>query len=371
MIDCPDRLCRAFVNGSDGNLGGILILGRIKRFAEVEFRLVICRFLQIRIYFFLFLQLQFFQFQVFFMQNLLHCRSDDTILRQCLDIAANHVKTLLVRHFLHRLCRKLSVNDISILFEVGMRHISISGDSQQNDHHGGKTGSPCSKQTAHFLFMRIGGSGIVSLCSAPRHTVEYGTENTDKYIKQIESTHIFNIIGIQHTFTRSTVHQRRNHFPVPRKTVEDIGNNDRIQRVRDKSLHTVCHHNRNLPAHGHDPYGNTEKQQHQKPESGEFPVPDIKMNGKIQEIHHAACSDCGENRIVDHAGDRLENCRKNTECPVVADFEELPHRHRLGFTEAIVAETGQSEDQSQRSRNSAPETDCESAGIIHLPHRHQ
>ena len=107
------------------------------------------------------------------------------------------------------------MNNIGVFLEVDMRHISKGGDSDQDNHHGRKTGAPCSQETAHFLLMRIGGGGIVSLRTAPCHTIEDGTENTDKHIEQIECTQIFNIIRIQHTFPGSTIHQRRHHFAVP------------------------------------------------------------------------------------------------------------------------------------------------------------
>ena len=248
-----------------------------------------------------------------------------------------------------------------------MEHVSECCDSQQDIHHAGETAAPCTEEGTHFVFVCAFSSSTVTLCTSPGHTAEDGTEDPGKDVEQVECTQVLNVIRVQHGFAGIAVQQSRNDLTHPVELVEDIDTDDGIERIRYKPLNAVCDHDGDLTALCDDPDSQTQEDEHEQTECGEVPATDIDVRRKVQEVHDAAGTHSREDRIVDDPGDRLQEGSINTERSVITHFKELPHSHSAGFAITVGTVPGQTQKESERCGNRAPETDCETAFVIHFP----
>ena len=211
------------------------------------------------------------------------------------------------------------------------------------------------------------GSSTVTLCTCPGHTAEDGTKDTCKHIEQVECTEVLNIVRVQHGFAGITIQEGRDDLTIPAEFVKNVCANDGIERIGDKTLHAVGNHDRDLTAQCDNPDCQAQEDEHEQAECGEVPAADNDMGRKVQEVHDTACADSREDGVVHDPGNRLQECCINTERSVVTHFKVLPHCHRSCFTITVCTVTGQTQEQPERSRNGAPETDGETALVIHFP----
>ena len=344
-VDRPEGAGFPAVHGRHGRLRRFFIPGGIQRFADIELPR--------------------------FAEDHLHPRGDLAFFRHRDHIRPDRVEAFFSGGFLNRFDGELLVDPIGARTEIQVVDEGERRYAQQQIHHVGKTVSPGAEHRAHFLFVRIFGGRIVTLRSAPGHPVEHTAEHSGKDIKQVEGSDLAHVVGVQHALSRRTVHQCRDDLAVPGEAPDDINHDDRIERIRKESLHTVGHHDGDLAAHGDDPDCHAQEDQQQKPEGGEFPAADVKIDRQVEEIHQAARSDRGEDRVVDDSGDRLQDRGKDPESPAVAHLQKLSHGHGPGFAEPVSAVAGQPQNQRQRHRDISPEPDSVTDRVVHFPHRHQ
>ncbi|MPM68158.1 hypothetical protein SDC9_115089 [bioreactor metagenome] len=117
-----------------------------------------------------------------------------------------------------------------------------------------------------------------------------------------------------------------------------------------------------------DDHCNGQKRRHDQSEGRKGESEEIDFERKVEIINQKPRAHRRENRVVDDTGEGLQRGRENPETAAVAHFQKLAHGHCPGFTVAVAAVAGQSENQSQRGGQTAPEADSEAAVVIHLNH---
>ena len=252
--------------------------------------------------------------------------------------------------------------------ELWIVHICVDRHRDHDHHHAGESAAPGSQKSAHFLFVGIAGRCGISLRPRPGHAVEERAEDASCNIEQVKIPQLTDVIGIDETLARRPVQQYGEHVLVPGKLVEEENDQNGIQRIGNDALYTVADHNGDLTAEAGDHGRRADTEKQQKSEGGKLPAENIQVDGQIQIVEKEAGSDSGKDRVVQNARKRLNASCRDPEGTIVPKLEELPHCHGPRLAEAIGAESGQTEEQSQRHGQLRPELKTESAGIIHFQH---
>ena len=221
-----------------------------------------------------------------------------------------------------------------------MVHDRNDHDRNHHEHHIGKPVSPGAQNAGHLLLVRRT-AGVRSVVSEPACAVQNGGEEVHHQSENIEITQFGNIIRIEETLPRRTVHHGRSDRAVPRNVQKNVADNDHKHRIAEQPLKRIRNQQRNPAArpdtdhrHRHQEHENDCEAWNRKPENRYA----VRQSEKVDEKVHR---DRRPERICDHLGNRAQRGGENSERPVVTHFKELAERERLRLTPAVDAVTGQ------------------------------
>ena len=200
----------------------------------------------------------------------------------------------------------------------------------------------------------------------PSGTVQNRTAERNDQSENIEVAELGNIIRIHEALSGNTVPHDRSNIISPGEVQNDVTDDDDEHRVAEKSLHTVGDQKGNSTA------GENEHQRQNQAEgdndrvAGQIDAADHDFVRQTEVIDEEVGRDCGTDGVGDHFRNGPQCCAENTEeFAAVAHFKELPHGKTAGFTPAVHAVSGKSDEHTDRRGDCAPETDGE-AGLIVL-----
>ena len=171
--------------------------------------------------------------------------------------------------------RQLGVDLRRLRSEIGVVHIDVGAENQQQQRDGLEAVAPDAEHAAHLLLVGRGSAGVVPLVALPRHAAVDGVEASDQHVEDIEIGHHAGVEGVDEGVPLGP---REHHLFELGETegVENHSDQQRIGEIAVNPLQAVGDHGGELAAGHHDDERDAEEERHQRAEGGPLQAEQVK-----------------------------------------------------------------------------------------------
>ncbi len=92
--------------------------------------------------------------------------------------------------------RQLGIDRRRLRSEIGVVHIDVGAEHQQQQRNGLEAVAPDAEHAAHLLLVGLGSAGVVPLIALPRHAAVDGVEDSDQHVEDVEVGHHAGVEGV-------------------------------------------------------------------------------------------------------------------------------------------------------------------------------
>ena len=251
--------------------------------------------------------------------------------------------------------------------EILVGHQRDHADGDDHAHEETEAVPPGADDAGHLLFVWTF-SAAAGVVADPAGAVEDVVGDGDDQGEEVEVAELIDVIWIEETFSLDAVGHDRSDLHGPGEFAEDEEDEDHENRIADQPLEAVGDDQRNpsgRPDHHHREDETEDQHQH---EGGDGDAEHVDRVRQTEKVDEEPGRDGGADRVGEHFGDGPERGGEDAEGAVVAQFEELTHRHRLGFAETVETVSGERGDQRDGDDDVVPEVECETALILLFDH---
>jgi len=236
---------------------------------------------------------------------------------------------------------------------------------QQRQHQRGEPVAPRPQNPCHLLLVRrpARAGGVVA---DPGAAVQHRTDDGDDEGEQIEVTERGDVHRVEEALSLDAVEHDRSDIVVPRNFAQHKHRENHEDGVGHQPLDGVGDQKRNASAGPDDQHGQRQDHDHHQSECGDLPAPEIDRQRKPHEVNEEPCRHRRPDRIGHDLRDGADERRHNSQRPVVAHLQELPHRQGPGLAVPVEHVTGERHEDAQRHNQLPPETDRQSALVFLL-----